>query len=552
MNRYYNNPVAFVCQHAQSQIHPNTSMKAKHTLHHFLALAGSSLLAVSSASAQTDGTWNQPTAGTYDWSDPANWLDGDVAGGTGSTASFTVNAGGAQTVDLNTPVTLGNLTLNRDQNLTITGANALTFDVTTGVPTISTISSRMIRIESVVAGNDGLEITGGGTGGGVALAGANTFTGGIHLNGGSLGINNNVTTTAGLNGNQITVSGTSWAAFASGTNINGGVQINNGANFRTGANNGTVNITGALTGSGTLTHQVYGAGNQTITISDGSAFTGNIDYDKQRSALTTVNSLGDAGRIRLGVSSPFQASREHVFEFGNGGTEDLVFDSRQIEIMGSLNLGGYGVRASNTSHTMVINTDVINSHTGASVEFRLSGGSTQANMIAGAITNGPGNVDDGASVLSIVKQGNGSWTLDGDNTYTGNTTVSAGTLTLAASSSTQFQIGASGVNNAVLGGGTLNLNGTFFFDLTNAGTTDGDSWNIVSVGTLTETYGSTFGVSSTLGAFTDNVGIWSLLDGNNTWTFTESTGVLGLAVIPEPSAALLGSLGFLALLRRRR
>ena len=47
-------------------------------------------------------------------------------------------------------------------------------------------------------------------------------------------------------------------------------------------------------------------------------------------------------------------------------------------------------------------------------------------------------------------------------------------------------------------------------------------------------------------------GIWDLTSGGNTWQFTESTGVLGLTVIPEPGAALLGGLGMLALLRRRR
>ena len=47
-------------------------------------------------------------------------------------------------------------------------------------------------------------------------------------------------------------------------------------------------------------------------------------------------------------------------------------------------------------------------------------------------------------------------------------------------------------------------------------------------------------------------GVWNLTSGENTWTFTESSGVLGLTVVPEPKAALLGSLGMLALLRRRR
>jgi autotransporter-associated beta strand protein len=525
-------------------------MKPKTSLRVFLATIGCATIAISSASAQ-DGTWNQSAAGTYDWSDTGNWLGGDVANGVDANALFNVTPGDnpGQTINLDIAVTLGSFSNTwNNRALFIEGPETLTFAVTAGTPTLSN-TTRPIRISSVVAGNQGLEFTGGTAGAGIALAGANTFTGGIHLNSGSLGNNQNSTSAAGLNGNAITVSGTSWAAFDNGTNINGGVHINDGANFRTGANNGTTNITGALTGSGTLTHQVYGAGNQTITITDGSAFTGNIDYDKVRSTVTRVNSLGDAGRIRLGVSSPFQANREHVFEFGNGGTADLVFDNRQIEIMGSLNLGGYGFRASNTSHAMVINTDIINSHTGATVEFRLSGGSTQANTIAGAITDGPGDGDD-PSVLSVVKLNNGSWTFSGQNTYTGNTTVSAGTLTLADSSMTTFSIGDNNVNNAILGTGTINLDGMFFFDLTSASTNAGDFWNIVAVGSLNESYGSTFNVDSTLGAFTEDAGVWSLTDNGLTWEFSQDTGIL--TVIPEPVTALLGGLGLLTLLRRRR
>jgi fibronectin-binding autotransporter adhesin len=219
---------------------PDHPMKPKTALRHFLAAIGCSAIAISSASA-ADGTWTQ--AGTTQgdpavpltWSEPSNWLDSIVAGGADATAFFTQSATAAQTVTLDTDVTLGNLTLNRNQNLTLVpdalDPKSLTLDVTTGTPLVSTTSTRVIRIETAVAGGDGLEITGGGTGGGVALAGANTFTGGLHLNGGSLGINNNVTTTGGLNGNLITVSGTSYGAFVGGTNINGGVHLNAGACF---------------------------------------------------------------------------------------------------------------------------------------------------------------------------------------------------------------------------------------------------------------------------------------------------------------------------------
>jgi hypothetical protein len=54
------------------------------------------------------------------------------------------------------------------------------------------------------------------------------------------------------------------------------------------------------------------------------------------------------------------------------------------------------------------------------------------------------------------------------------------------------------------------------------------------------------------GSLVNTSGVWDLVSGNETWKFTESTGVLTLDVVPEPSITLLGSLGLLALLRRRR
>ncbi len=156
--------------------------------------------------------------------------------------------------------------------------------------------------------------------------------------------------------------------------------------------------------------------------------------------------------------------------------------------------------------------------------------------------------------LNISKIGNGKWILGGANTYSGNTTVSAGTLELADSGELRFFIGADEVNNAILGAGTLNLFGDFVFDLTGASTTVGDSWNIVDVANLTETYGGTFGVLSTLGSFTESGGVWTITENSVNYEFTESTGILAV-VVPEPGTLALlagGAIAGLAALRRRR
>jgi autotransporter-associated beta strand protein len=290
--------------------------------------------------------------------------------------------------------------------------------------------------------------------------------------------------------------------------------------------------------------------NSTVILTGANTFSGAMNIQQGTIQISSIADFGTASSVGTGGSGA------HIVIGSANSTATLLYTggaqttNRTIQIHNSGNTGTGGARIINDG-TGALTFDAIifnNAYTNANVVNRaLTLGGTNDGSITGIIQN-----TSATNTNSVVKEGDATWTLGGVNTYTGNTTVSAGTLTLASNSSTQFAIGASGVNNAVLGTGTVNLNGTFFFDLANAGTNDGDFWNIVSVGTLTESYGSLFDVDSTFGSFTDNAGVWSLVDGNNTWTFTEGTGVLGLAVIPEPSAALLGGLGLLALLRRRR
>jgi hypothetical protein len=80
------------------------------------------------------------------------------------------------------------------------------------------------------------------------------------------------------------------------------------------------------------------------------------------------------------------------------------------------------------------------------------------------------------------------------------------------------------------------------------------SFNLFDFESETGTFATITLADQYSGSFLDGDlnGVWDLTSGDSTWQFTESTGVLGLTVVPEPHAALLGGLGMLALLRRRR
>ncbi len=140
------------------------------------------------------------------------------------------------------------------------------------------------------------------------------------------------------------------------------------------------------------------------------------------------------------------------------------------------------------------------------------------------------NVATLSGVLSgsggLTKSGNGSLKLSAANTYTGNTTVSAGTLILADDAAMAFAV-TDATSTSLGGTGTATLEGDFTIN-TSAVTLSTGTWTLVNCATLNESFTSNF----TVVGFTPNVdGVtWTKIEGTKAWTFTETDGKLVLAV----------------------
>ncbi len=392
--------------------------------------------------------------------------------------------------------------------LTVTGGisgNART--VTVDGSGNTTLSGNITTTSGGITKNDAGTLT---------LSGTNTFTGATAINAGVLNVQSNGALGGTLNGTTVTsgaalqlqggvtVTGEALTLNGTGVSNDGALRNISGNNTWTGnvtlgsspgttiqSDAGLLTISGNFTGTDrTLT--VGGAGNTLLsgtynTTSGGLIKNGTGTLTLTGGTARTQNgaSLVNDGTLALNMTPGF-------FALGDG--------------TGSLTIGD-GVGAANSANVSLLGSDQIADGTGVTLNsdgrFSLNAFSEAINTLTGSgqvdlgtigsLTVGVsgGSSTFGGTIVGsggLIKSGNGTFTLTGNNTYTGATTVSNGIVNIQS--------------NTALGG-------------TGTGTTVADKASLQLQGvSLTIT-----GESLTLnGSGNSNDGALHNVSGNNTWT----------------------------------
>ncbi|MEO6848463.1 MAG: autotransporter-associated beta strand repeat-containing protein, partial [Chthoniobacterales bacterium] len=282
-----------------------------------------------------------------------------------------------------------------------TGAGVI--NLGTGTLTVNTSDSAIQPFSGTIQGSGG--IIKNGTGGEI-FSGANTYSGVTTINGGSLVIRNAL----------------ALGSTAAGTVVNSGGTLSLGSNVGKVAGETLAINGGTLNSSGTSNEwaapvTLTGTGNQTSKIASSSGsllISGPVNFSG-----TSTDTFELSGNSSGQISGATNLSASTLLKTGTG-TWTL---SNAMTLSGS---GTHSIISNAGSLTVSGNVHLTND---AADIFELGGTSN------GTIS---GNIDGDSQFL---KSGTGKWILSGNNTYTGGTIISAGTL----------QIGAGGTASSITG-----------------------------------------------------------------------------------------------------
>ena len=422
------------------------------------------------AALAASGTWTNRTSGS--WTNTSNWSAGIVATGSGNTAYFTnVNLPADISVTLDAARTIGNLSfddLNASKhNWTINTGSAGPLTLAGTTPTITVVSATT-TINAPIAGTAGLTKAGQGK---LVLGGTNTYTGTTTVAAGTLGIGTVTLSTNTL----LNLSAASANVESSGT-LSLAVNATSTAIGISGT--GTLRLT-APTNSSTSPDLYFGP-NHSASAYYGARLAANLDLGTAQRYIfgkTGHNGVGAYGLTgadcQFGGSISGSGGLTFIAQNNWTGTEPMEvpfalnasnsFAGPAIIQRGSVYLGssnaltrtnvltfsptsgnnarlflyGNNARVSDLSSTGAGSALIANGNLKTGAALTLGSGTLTVvqnhnGTFAGALTDTcreyPGSGSGTTSPLYLIKTGPALLRLTGFSTYSGTTTVSAGTL----------------------------------------------------------------------------------------------------------------------------
>jgi len=531
----------------------------------------------------TGGSSNTYTGGTIIPGDTVLLNDGATVTGNitaDGTLQFNQSAGNTLTIS-NLISGTGTLSLTNTGILNLTGTSGALDTVVLDMTTSASLGLLQIypgefnsgALSVGYSGTGTLNVTGGRVSNSYGFLGYNpgsvgtaTVSSGTWANSGDLFVGLSGTGTLNVSGGHVTntngsigggfVAGEGGGGFVSGVGtatVSSGTWANSGDLFvgfsGTGTltvNGGSVSNTGGFIGGGQdgAGNLVSGVGTATVSSGTWASVVLGVGLSGTGTLNVTGGSVisegsflgGSAGSVGTATVSGGTWANSGDLQVGGDGTGTLNLNGGLVTVGGTLSTGTFGTINLNSGGTLQIGVGGTGAALGVStltnngtLIFNQSDASTYSGIISGT----------GA----VTKQGGGTLTLDGANSYSGVTTISGGVLALSGTGSIgtgDLNLGSGGVFDlTALASGTYSLPSTGA--LIGSGTLTGNGHTLAvlgafqpgnSPGTVTLDTGFTLdlsGATSTTFEITDllfTAGTYDLVNGNGSVVFG---GILNLA-----------------------
>ncbi len=451
-----------------------------------------------------------------------------------------INLGASTTANMTTPISL-------DSDLTFGG-----------------VGNGTLTLSGLISGSNALIKNGPGKVSITGTALTNSYSGGTIVNAGTLSAGVTDTTPATLGTGRITVNTGGNLSFERGTRSNnitlsGGTMIsNNGFGCALSGSitlnatstiqtNYSMSINGITSGSGGMTKTGSGP---LYLANELNTFTGPVSIQAGRIYAYSINSV--SGGLEASALGAPLTTADGTISIGAGTTTgNLSYQGYGETTDRVINLAGTtgGATLDQVGSGLLKFTSDFTASGSGNKSLTLQGSGLGKGEISGRI------VDSASGITSLVKSGSVLWTLSGANTYTGNTSVTAGTLLITKPSSlysateanwTAAKITVSGnATLAVSTGGSDEFSGTQLGTLlTNLSSSNGNGLKAyASFGINTENAASAVTISSVISNSSGTTGgvLGIMKDGNGTLDLTGANTYNGTTKISKGTLSISGS-----------